>query len=64
MSPTVIAMLIASGWLLATANTATLSDWRLWATTGVTAILIIDGRVNMFWLLAIGGTLGALGLVA
>jgi len=64
MSPTVIAMLIASGWLLATANASTLGDWRLWVTTGVAAVLVIDGRVNMFWLLAIGGGLGALGIIS
>ena len=64
MSPTVIAMLIASGWLLATANASTLGDWRLWVTTGVAAVLVIDGRVNMFWLLAIGGSLGALGIIS
>ena len=64
MSPTVIAMLIASGWLLATANASDSSDWPLWITTAVAAALVIHGRINMFWLLAISAFLGAVGLIA
>lgn len=63
MSPVVISMLIASGWLLATSNADKLTDWPLWLTTAITTLLVLRSRINMFWLLAIGATLGAVGVL-
>jgi chromate transporter len=64
MSPIVVALLIASGWTLATAGTSSLGDWPLWAVTAVTTGLVLWGKIHMFWLLAIGAFLGATGLLS
>jgi chromate transporter len=63
MSPIVIAMLIASGWTLATANTEAAHDWPLWVITTLTTLIVWRTKVPMLWLLAAGAVLGASGLV-
>jgi len=64
MSPVVIAMLICSGWILATAGTNARTDWPLWLVSAITTLLVIWGRIHMLWLLLVGGALGALGLLS
>jgi len=63
MSPIVIAMLIASGWTLATANTEAAHDWPLWLITTATTLIVWRTKIPMLWLLAAGAVLGASGLV-
>lgn len=64
MAPIVIALLICSGWTLATAGTSFPTDWPLWLLSAVVVALVLWGKIHMFWLLAIGGTLGALGVLS
>ena len=64
MGPIVIALLIASGWMLATGNTEAAKDWPLWALTATTTALVARTKINMFWLLLTGAALGASGLLA
>jgi chromate transporter len=59
----VIALLIASGWMLATGNTEATRDWPLWALTAATTVIVARTKINMFWLLLTGATLGATGLL-
>lgn len=61
LSPVVISMMIAAGWLLATANTDSLRDWPLWLLAAVTALIVLKTKVHMLLLLAIGAALGASG---
>lgn len=63
MSPVVISMLIASGWTLATVGTELRSDWTLWLLTAVTVGLVLWGKIPLVLLIAIGGVLGAFGVV-
>lgn len=64
MAPIVISLLICSGWTLATAGTTLSHDWPLWILSATVVGLVIWGKIHMFWLLAIGGTLGALGALS
>lgn len=63
MAPIVVALLIATGWILATANGGTLKDWPLWLTTLVTAFIVWRTKTHMLWLLGAGALLGWFGLV-
>lgn len=63
LSPVVISMMIASGWLLATANTTVTRDWPLWVVAAVSALIVYRTKVHMLYLLAIGAVLGASGVL-
>ena len=63
LSPVVISMMIAAGWLLATANTTMTHDWPLWVVAAVAAVIVYRTKVHMLYLLAIGAVLGASGLL-
>jgi chromate transporter len=64
MGPVVIALLIASGWTLSTANTTAAHDWPLWVVTAVTTLIVWRTKIPMLWLLATGGVLGASGILS
>ena len=63
LSPVVIAMMVAAGWLLATANTDSVSDWPVWVLAAVAAVFVLRTKVHMLYLLAAGAALGASGLL-
>jgi chromate transporter len=63
MAPIVIALLIATGWILASAHGDPARDWPLWLTTVVTTLVVWRTRLHLLWLLAAGGALGWFGLV-
>jgi chromate transporter len=63
MAPIVIALLIATGWILAANNGNAVKSWPLWLLTAVTALLVWRTRIHMLWLLGAGGLLGWFGLV-
>lgn len=63
MAPIVIALLIATGWLLTAAHDDPAHDWRLWLLTATAALVVWRTRVHLLWLLGAGGLLGALGWV-
>ena len=63
MAPIVIALLIATGWLLASSQSNAPAQWPLWLLTSVTALLVWRTRLHLLWLLGAGGLLGALGWV-
>ena len=63
MAPVVVALLIATGWILATGTGYDLSHWPLWAVTIVSALLVWKTRIHLLWLLGAGGLLGATGWV-
>ena len=58
MAPIVVALLIATGWILATANSGTLKDWPLWLATAITALIVWRTKMHMLWLLSTGAFLG------
>ncbi len=63
LSPVVISMMVAAGWLLATANTDGVRDWPLWLVAAMSAVIVYRTKVHMLLLLAIGAVLGASGLL-
>lgn len=63
MAPIVVALLIATGWILATANGSALKDWPLWLATLITALVVWRTKMHMLWLLSAGALLGWFGLV-
>ena len=63
MAPIVIALLIATGWILASAHGSKLSNWPLWLLTAVTTVVVWRTKTHLLWLLGAGAVLGAFGLV-
>ncbi|MBK0393251.1 chromate transporter [Ramlibacter algicola] len=63
MAPIVIALLVATGWVLATGATYNLHDWPLWALTAASAVIVWRTRIHLLWLLGAGALLGWFGLV-
>jgi chromate transporter len=62
-SPIVISLLVATGWVLATASGPSRDHWPLWLLTAVVTLVVWRTRLHMLWLLGAGALLGALGLV-
>lgn len=63
MAPIVIALLIATGWILASSHGSPLQHWPLWLLAGVCALLVWRTRLHLLWLLGAGALLGWLGWV-
>lgn len=63
MAPIVIALLIATGWLLSAAHNQPARDWPLWLLTAAATVLVWRTRIHLLWLIGAGAVLGALGLV-
>ena len=63
MAPIVVALLIATGWILAQSNGGELKHWPLWLVTGVTALVVWRTKIHLLWLLGAGALLGWFGLV-
>ena len=61
--PVVIALLVATGWILATASGYNLADWPRWLLAIVTAVVVWRTRIHLLWLLGGGAVLGWMGLV-
>ncbi|HZW21513.1 chromate transporter [Noviherbaspirillum sp.] len=63
MGPIVIALLVATGWVLTSAHNDAARDWPLWLLTAVSAIIIWRTRLHLLWMLGAGAVLGWFGLV-
>nr|WP_315204688.1 chromate transporter [uncultured Albidiferax sp.] len=63
MAPIVIALMLATGWLLSSAQHGVVRDWPLWVLTGLSALVVWRTKVHILWLLGIGAALGATGWV-
>ena len=63
MAPVVIALLLATGWLLSAAHPSPTEHWRLWLLTALTTLIVWKTRVHLLALIAAGGMLGAIGVV-
>lgn len=63
MAPIVVALLMATGWILASANGSSLIDWPVWLVTAVTALIVWRTKTHLLWLLGAGGLLGWYGLI-
>ncbi|MBK9572395.1 MAG: chromate transporter [Rhodoferax sp.] len=63
MAPIVIALLMATGWVLAKGQGDATRDWPLWLLALCTALVIWRARLHMLWLLGAGAMLGWIGWV-
>lgn len=61
MAPLVVGMMLATGWILARSSA---SGWPAWLLTGLCALLVWKTRIHLLWLLCLGATLGAFGLLS
>lgn len=63
LAPIVVSLLIATGWVLASANGASLKNWPILLVTAVSVVLIWRTKIHMLWLLGAGALFGWFGLV-
>ena len=63
MAPIVIALLIATGWLLTGNHENPAHDWPLWALTGATTLIVWKTKTHLLLLLGFGALLGAMGWI-
>ena len=63
MAPIVVALLIATSWILATSNGSELKHWPLWLLTAVSALVVWRTKLHLLWLLGAGAILGWFGLI-
>jgi len=63
MAPIVIALLVATGWILASAHGDRARDWPLWVTTAVSTVVVWRTRLHLLWLLGAGAVLGWFGVL-
>jgi chromate transporter len=63
MAPIVIALLIATGWLLTAAHDQPSTDWPLWLLTAVVTLVVWRTKIHLLWLIGAGALVGALGWV-
>ena len=69
MAPVVVALLIATSWILSSANsnstgnTSSLSDWPVWLLTAATALIVWRSKIHLLWLLGAGALMGWFGLI-
>jgi chromate transporter len=63
MAPIVVALLVATGWLLISARNVPSRDWPLWLLTAAATLLVWRTKIHLLWLIGAGALLGALGWV-
>lgn len=63
LAPIVIALLIATGWVLTSAHNNPAEDWPLWLLTLISALVIWRSRLHILWVLGAGALLGWFGFV-
>lgn len=63
MAPIVIALLMATGWLLTVSHDQPVRDWPLYLLTLLTTLVVWRSRIHMLWLIGLGALLGGLGWV-
>lgn len=63
MAPIVVALLIATGWILAASQGSLPQHWHLWLVTAISALLVWRTRLHLLWMLGAGALLGWLGWV-
>jgi chromate transporter len=63
MGPIVVALVFATGWILAKGHGNPATDWRLWLLTAATVLILWRCKIHLLWLLAAGAILGWFGVV-
>jgi chromate transporter len=63
MAPIVVALLVATGWLLTAAHNEPGKDWPLWLLAAVSTVVVWRTKTHLLILLAVGAALGAMGWI-
>lgn len=63
LGPVVIALVLATGWIMASAYDDFVRDWKLWGVMMLSVLIVWRTRLHLLWLLAAGAGLGAMGWV-
>jgi chromate transporter len=63
MAPLVIALLMATAWILASAGGNGIADWPLWLLSLVSCVLIWRTKIHLLWVRGAGALIGALQLL-
>ncbi len=63
MAPIVIALLIATGWLLIAVHNQPARDWPLWLLAVCATVLVWRTKLHLLWMIGAGALAGALGWV-
>jgi len=63
MAPIVVALLLATAWILAGIERDSTQAWPLWLLSFASAIFVWKTRIHLLWLLSAGALLGWFGLV-
>jgi chromate transporter len=61
MAPIVVALLISTGWILATGSSYDTRNWPVWAITIVSTLIVWRTRIHLLWLLGAGAFIGWMG---
>nr|WP_315478189.1 chromate transporter [uncultured Rhodoferax sp.] len=63
MAPLVIALLVATGWILAANHKADTHHLALWTVTAVSTLIVWKTRIHILWLLGAGAIAGWMGWI-
>jgi chromate transporter len=63
MTPIVIALLISTGWILATGSGSSKGGWPIWLVAVVSTLLVWRTKIHLLWLLGAGAIVGWVGWV-
>lgn len=63
MAPAVVALLVATGWILATGRGYAWDNWPIWTLALVSTLLVWRSRIHLLILLGAGGVIGWFGWV-
>jgi chromate transporter len=61
MAPIVVALLVSTGWILATGSSYRTKDWPVWTIAIVSTLIVWRTRIHLLWLLAAGAFIGWMG---
>ncbi len=63
MAPVVIAMLLSTAWILASAGARGAPDWPQWLLAVASCVVVWRTKIHLLWVLGAGALLGAFGVV-
>jgi chromate transporter len=61
LTPIVIALLVATGWILATGSNYAVRNWPIWLVAIVSTAIVWRTKVHLLWLLGAGAAMGWVG---
>ncbi len=63
LAPVVIALLLATGWILATGSSYEVRNWPIWLLALVSSVIVWRTKLHLLWLLGAGAVMGWMGWI-